>query len=345
MKRFAVVFALVSSGCVGAAPIDVGSESSELAVCAKGPVVKGVDISHYDGTIDWTKVKADGIVFAFMKATESTGFVDPTFAANLKNARAAGVIPGAYHFFRPAADATAQADFFVQTAGVPAAGDLPLTIDLEATDNVASATVVSSVMTFLARVEEKTGRKPIVYTSARFLGTIGNPSGLGAYTLWVANWQVSCPAIPTSSWSDWTFWQDSATGTFAGIPATAVDTDQFNGSLADLQAWINGGSGGSGGGGGAGGGGGSGGGGGTGSVDGGTSDDGGSDGTGGNGDDGSGKGDQPAPTPQHSGCSFVAGGVAATPTALLGFLVFVSVAGVRARVAARARTRRQSRRR
>ncbi|MGZ3426603.1 MAG: GH25 family lysozyme, partial [Polyangia bacterium] len=75
MKRLAIVFSVAAPllGCVGAAPIDVGSESSELAVCAKGPVVKGVDVSHYDGTIDWAKVHAAGIDFAFMKATESTG--------------------------------------------------------------------------------------------------------------------------------------------------------------------------------------------------------------------------------------------------------------------------------
>ncbi|MCU1277479.1 MAG: putative rane protein, partial [bacterium] len=266
MKRFAVVFDLASAlffaslaGCIGAAPIDVGSIDSELTVCAKGPVVKGVDVSHYDGTIDWAKVHGAGIAFAFMKATENTTFVDPTYAANFKNARANGVIAGAYHFFRPAADATAQADFFVQTAGVPAAGDLPLTIDLEATDNVAGATVASSAITFLQRVEQKTGRKPIVYTSASFLSSIGNPSTFGAYTLWVANWQVSCPKIPSPAWSDWLFWQDSSTGTIAGIPATAVDTNQFNGTLGDLQGYVNGSSGGGGGGGGGAGGGGGGG--------------------------------------------------------------------------------------
>lgn len=318
MKRYAVVFGLALAGCVGGAPIDIDSESSGLSVCAKGPVVKGIDVSHYDGTIDWAKVHGAGIAFAFMKATESTGFVDPTYAANFKNAKANGVVPGAYHFFRPASDATAQADFFVQTAGVPAAGDLPLTIDLEATDNLAGATVASSALTFLARVAQKTGRKPIVYTSARFLTEIGNPSGFDAYTLWVANWQVSCPAIPSPAWSDWTFWQDTATGTIAGIPsAAAVDTDQFNGTLADLQAWVNGGSGGDG-------------------VDGGTDDAGGSDDAG-NG----GSGVQPG-TP-HAGCSMIG---ASAPSSF-GFFCFVlfSACVVRTRAAATARTRRQSRRR
>ena len=92
---------------------------------------------------------------------------------------------------------------------------------------MAGATVASTAMTFLARVQEKTGRTPIVYTSERFLTEIGTSTGFGAYTLWVANWQVTCPKIPSPPWNDWIFWQDSATGTIAGIPgsAGAVDTD------------------------------------------------------------------------------------------------------------------------
>ena len=240
MQRACLLAAVAAlAGCIGAAPVD--ETESGLSVCAKGPIVKGVDVSHYDGTIDWAAVHGAGIAFAFMKATESTGFSDPQFAANWKGAGANGVIRGAYHFFRASADATAQADYFVQQAGVPAAGDLPLTIDLETLDGVAAATVASDALTFLARVETKSGRKPIVYTSASFLSSIGSPAGFGAYTLWVANWQVSCPKLPSPPWSDWTFWQDSATATVNGIPASAVDSDQFNGTLAELQAFAGGG--------------------------------------------------------------------------------------------------------
>ena len=186
---------LATVGCVGRSGIDVGESASGLSVCAKGAVTKGVDVSHYDGTIDWSAAHGAGIAFAFMKATENTNFVDPQFAANWKGAGANGVIRGAYHFFRPAADATAQADYFVKTAGIPGPGDLPLTIDLEVTDSVAAATVASGALTFLARVEQLTGKKPIVYTSASFLSSIGSPAGFAAYTLWVANWQVSCPKV------------------------------------------------------------------------------------------------------------------------------------------------------
>ncbi len=295
---------LVCAGCVGAAPIGVDDVTSGLSVCAKGSVVKGVDVSHYDGTIDWAAVHGAGIDFAFMKATETTNFVDPQFATNWKNAGANGVIRGAYHFFRASADATAQADYFVQQAGVPAAGDLPLTLDLETLDGVAPATVATDALTFLARVQEKSGRTPIVYTSASFLSSIGNPAGFGAYTLWVANWQVSCPSIPSPPWSDWTFWQNSSTGTVAGISGSAVDLDQFNGTLGDLQVFVNGKGGGPDGGGGGGGGG-----------SGGGGDDG---GVGGNGSDDGGKSDAPgdlghgSPMPQR-GCSLAVAGDGSAP--------------------------------
>ncbi|HZS38634.1 MAG TPA: GH25 family lysozyme, partial [Polyangia bacterium] len=186
-----------------------------------------------------SSAKGAGIDFAFMKATENVNFVDPQFAANWSGAGANGVVRGAYHFFRPAVDAVMQADYFVQHAGVPGPGDLPPTLDLEVLDGLSGSTVAAGALAWLQRVQQTTGRTPIVYTSSSFLSTLGNPSGFGGYTLWVANWQTTCPSIPTPSWSDWTFWQNSSTGTVAGIPATAVDLDEFNGSLSDLQNFVN----------------------------------------------------------------------------------------------------------
>ena len=326
---------LSAVGCVGAPAVDVDVTTSELSVCAKGTVTKGVDVSHYDGTIDWAAAHGAGIAYAFMKATESNNFVDPQFAANWKNAGANGVIRGAYHFFRASVDATAQADYFVQNAGIPAAGDLPLTIDLETLDGVAAATVAQDALTFLARVQQKSGRTPIVYTSASFLSSIGSPTGFGAYTLWVANWQVSCPKIPGPPWSDWTFWQDSSTGTVAGIPATAVDTDQFNGTLGQLQVFVGaqGGAtdGGAGGGGGVGGG-----------VDLGDGPDGGGGGDAGGGgggaggtdggkDDGTGAADLGAGNALHQGgCSAAGGDTRGGGAALPALLLLLAILGARA---------------
>ena len=244
-RRAALVVALLAAGCVGRADAgDVGVVDEAEAVCAAGDVVKGIDVSHYDGTIDWAKVKASGIAFAFMKATQSTDFVDPEFAANWKGAGAAGVIRGAYHYLQPEIDATAQADFFLATAGAPAAGDLPLALDLEVTDNLTGAQVAAAAQTFLARVQAKTGRVPVVYTSARFWMTLGTPGPAPApfapYALWDAQWTTACPNMP-APWATWTFWQYASTGTVPGVSGMAnVDLDEYNGSLGSLQGYVSG---------------------------------------------------------------------------------------------------------
>src|SRR5262245_764947 len=141
MRQGAAAVILFVAACSEPSQIDVGTVEVGLAACALGAVTQGIDVSHHDGTIDWSAVKSGGIDFAIMKATESTNFVDPMFATNWAGAGQSKIVRGAYHFFRPAADAVAQADFFVQNAGIPGAGDFPLTIDLEATDGLGSAQV------------------------------------------------------------------------------------------------------------------------------------------------------------------------------------------------------------
>lgn len=240
--RISLALLVVGLGCAGCVGGPVGSVQSAQQLCATGAVTQGIDVSHYEGTIDWAAVHAAGIDFAFMKATENIDFVDPQFATNWQAAGAAGVIRGAYHFFRPEVDPVAQADYFVAHAGVQAAGDLPLTLDLEVTDTDTAAAAAQSALQFLARVAATTGRTPIVYTSASFMdSTLGSPAGFGGDTLWVANWQVSCPSMP-SAWSQWRFWQKADNGTVGGISGMAnVDLDVFNGSLAELQTFAGGG--------------------------------------------------------------------------------------------------------
>ena len=235
MRPVALWFVLFAGGCSSAVGVD--ELEAGLSVCAKGTVTSGIDVSHHDGTIAWPTVKAGGIAFAIIKATEETTFVDPQFATNWSEAGGSGLIRGAYHFFRPKYDPIQQADFFVATAGVPIAGELPLTIDLETTDSLPGVQVAEGALQFLQRVEQRTGRKPLIYTSASFFSSIGNPAGFDSYVLWTANWQVTCPKIPNPPWADWTIWQSSSTGTVPGI-SRAVDLDSFNGMLSDLQMFV-----------------------------------------------------------------------------------------------------------
>lgn len=244
-------FVLLAAGCAGG--IDNNSSETEegLTKCSDhGTVVYGVDVSGYQGSsINWGAVKAAGRVFGFAKATEGTGFIDSSFAHNWPGMRAAGVLRGAYHFFRPGIDGAAQADYFVNqidAQGGLQPGDLPPVADVEVSDNQSAATVIARLHAFLDRVQARTGRVPLIYTANFFWGDyLGNPNFSG-YPLWVANYGPSCPYLP-NAWSEWKFWQYSDSASVSGIPG-GVDGDVWNGTLAELQAWAGGGAGGGGGG-------------------------------------------------------------------------------------------------
>ena len=211
----------------------VGDESYAMTLCPKGSVLEGIDVSHYDGNIDWASVKQSGREFAIMKASEGDGYVDPTFAQNRAGARAHGIAPGAYHFFHADLDPIAQAEHFLQVAGAPGAGDLPLVADVETSNGQTAAVISKNVLAFLGHLQQKTGQTPMIYTSPSFFnGNMGNPQGFDAYLLWVAHWKVNCPNVP-GTWKSWAFWQYTDSGNVPGIGGN-VDLDRFNGSLDEL---------------------------------------------------------------------------------------------------------------
>jgi lysozyme len=239
LGAIAVVTAASSCGQGASASKWCASIGEAVTSCPGSTTVKGVDVSHYDGTIDWATAHGAGIDFAFAKATESTSFTDPTFATNWAAMKKAGVVRGAYHFFHADVDPAAQMTYFaqaIQAAGGLEPGDLPPAIDFEVTNNVAASTIEQHLLTAIDALAKATGMKPIVYTSPSFANPI-MPAGTGSTsTLWVANWQVSCPNLP-SAWTSWSFWQSADNGTVAGISAGSVDLDEFDGSLAQLQAF------------------------------------------------------------------------------------------------------------
>jgi lysozyme len=213
----------------------LGSSSAALRKCAAGGTLKGVDVSAYQGTINWSLVKGDGTTFAFIRASDGINTPDSKFAANWPGAKSAGLIRGAYQYFRPSQDPTAQAQLLIDAIdenGGFQPGDLPPVLDLETSSGQSSSVVVSRAQTWLQHVEKALGIKPIVYTANFMSSVIG--TAFGAYTLWVANYEASCPLLP-SGWSDWHFWQDSDSGKVKGVSG-GVDTDLFNGTVAQLQA-------------------------------------------------------------------------------------------------------------
>lgn len=216
-------------GLLGMAACDDLATAPGLA----GGPLPGIDVSHWQGTIDWNAVAADGVEFAFVKASEGGDYTDPRFAANWAGARRAGVIRGAYHFFRPQTDAMAQAAHFLRT--VPfAPGDLPPVLDVEVTDGRSMDAVAAGVRTWLQEVERATGRRPVIYTRASFW-TAQMGGAFGGYPLWVAHYGVASPGIP-AGWGGWTFWQHSDAGRVDGISG-GVDLNWFNGDRAALDAF------------------------------------------------------------------------------------------------------------
>jgi lysozyme len=240
------VLGIVGGICLGLVACGGGADQGEdlgsgaqASSCASGSVIKGVDVSHWDGTVNWTSVKASGVSFAFAKATESTDLIDDQFAANWAGMKAAGVVRGAYHFFDASADPTAQATYFLAEVGTLEAGDLPPVLDFETLNGESEANAVAKAATFLAAVTARTGKRAILYMSAEFLS--GTYASIAPYTLWDANYGVACPGVP-AEWTTWTFWQNSDTGSVSGI-SDAVDLDYFNGTLAQLAGITSGGGG------------------------------------------------------------------------------------------------------
>lgn len=193
--------------------------------------IRGIDVSRYQGQIDWGKVKSAGIRFAFIKATEGTNFVDPYYAVNWDGAADHKVVRGAYHFFRPAQDGKAQAEHFLKRLHL-SEGDLPPVLDLEVTDDVTAQAIRREALEWLETVEKATGMTPIVYTLPHYANSYLEGK-LSKYPLWVVDLTFLWPSA-AQGWSGWTFWQRSHHGSVDGIPGD-VDLDVFGGNEVEFR--------------------------------------------------------------------------------------------------------------
>jgi lysozyme len=198
--------------------------------------VNGIDVSSFQGQIDWSKVAASGVQFAYIKATEGVTIVDQFFAANRKDAVAAGIICGAYHLFRPLDTAQAQVDAFVAAIGKIEPGELPPVLDVEVPEdwkNIPVATRIKLVSDWLIAAQAKLGVPPIVYVNiSDAAGLLNHDPAFARNGLWVAFPTTASQPVVPAPWTDWTFWQH-AVGTVSGVPVPC-DQDRFQGSLSDL---------------------------------------------------------------------------------------------------------------
>jgi GH25 family lysozyme M1 (1,4-beta-N-acetylmuramidase)/LysM repeat protein len=206
--------------------------------------VPGIDVSYWDAGIDWPKVRATGQRFVFVKATEGITYKDSTFKFNWSGAKTAGLLRGAYHFFRCNVDAKKQADYFIEyVKSFKDDAELPHVLDLETNDGVNKEKIVPAAKVWLDRVEAAFGKKPIIYSGQYFLQDYfvvaggGPPAWAKDYPLWLAQYpnqyfEESKPFLPRG-WFNWAFWQYSDKGVVNGINA-AVDMNVFNGTLEEL---------------------------------------------------------------------------------------------------------------
>ncbi|ADM68954.1 Lysozyme M1 [Paenibacillus polymyxa E681] len=198
---------------------------------------EGIDVSRYQGTIDWKRVRADGKSFAFIKASQGQRYVDPTFITNAKGIKAAGLLLGAYHFVDAtsvnAAKAEARhfAEVLDQVGGVKAL-DLPAVMDYENNPGgLSSAAIHEIALAFVTEFERVSGRKPMVYTGNAFAAHFKAP--LDSYKLWIARYSTRVPG-DTTAWKNWGFWQYSDSGRVDGIQGP-VDLNVYAGTEAELR--------------------------------------------------------------------------------------------------------------
>ncbi|MBS1120418.1 MAG: Lyzozyme (1,4-beta-N-acetylmuramidase) [Deltaproteobacteria bacterium] len=230
-RAFALVFAGV--GCTEPVATHLTTFDQE-ATCGTGPTVKGIDVSKYQGTIDWAAVKNDGVEFAFVRVSDGLTFIDAKFDANWTGSRAQGVLHGAYQFFRPEQDPIAQADLLLSRMGPLQVDDLPPVIDVEADGGLPPDQVAASVRIWVEHVTAAIGRAPIIYTGFYFWRSHVGTEDFTSSPLWHAQYSsAECPTI-APPWTDWAFWQYTSSGSVAGITGN-VDTNRFNGTREQLM--------------------------------------------------------------------------------------------------------------
>lgn len=183
---------------------------------------QGIDISHYDGAVDFAAVKTSGHGdFTYIKATEGEGYVDSRFTRNRQSASAAGVPWGPYHFFRAysVASAQTQADHFWQTIKGTGYSLRPV-VDVETADGQQRAADVRAILqAFCDRFQQLSGENPVIYSYTSYINEYGLARAFGGYLLWQADYRSS---RSDTGW-DAQVWQYSDKGHVAGVTAPSVD--------------------------------------------------------------------------------------------------------------------------
>lgn len=202
-------------------------------------VLDGVDVSHYQGEIDWERLAEQGIDFAYIKATEGSRFEDDYFAFNWQQAEEAGLYVGAYHFFSFDSEPQIQAEHFMEVTG-EMSGRLVPAVDVEYYGDLRKKSpekdkVVQDLEIFLLILEEQYQVRPVIYTTMPFYDRYlrGN---FDSYPLWIRN--VYTP--PFGLGREWQFWQYTDTAVMEGYSGEEkyIDRNVFYGTEKDLETYL-----------------------------------------------------------------------------------------------------------
>ncbi|MEX0834271.1 MAG: GH25 family lysozyme [Actinomycetota bacterium] len=196
---------------------------------------KGIDISQYQDVIDWPAVGDTSIRFVIARATRGNNYADPMYDFNKDGAEGEGIHFTAYHYAKPDGgkpDALEEANHFVDNADLHSGNMIPA-LDLEQTGGLSPRRMAQWAATWLNRVQNRIGVKPMIYTSPSFWkGALDNTRRFAknGYRLWVAHWFTRNPDVPAQNWSrhGWTFWQWTDCGSVNGIDG-CVDKDRYKG--------------------------------------------------------------------------------------------------------------------
>jgi lysozyme len=216
-----------------AKPINFGRASP------KALPVHGVDVSRWQGEIDWEKLRSQGANFVYIKATDGGDHLDPMFKKNWRRAHEAGLKRGAYHFFYWCRTAGEQADWFIRN--VPKVeGALPPVIDVEwngesrCSQRISRKRVLEKMQVFMDKLERHYGQRPIIYTAPDFYRD--NLRGeFQDYPFWLR----SVAAHPSKVYPGrkWLFWQYSGSGLSHGV-SEKIDLNAFHGSVDQWHDWV-----------------------------------------------------------------------------------------------------------
>ena len=201
----------------------------------EGYEIHGIDISHYQGKINWdalrnAMIERCPVRFVIIKSTEGAGHLDKNFEDNFFQAREHGFIRGAYHFWSNRSKAREQAYYFLDKVKLEE-GDLPPVLDIEHKPNDMSLEdFQTEILTWLHIVEDKYHVKPIIYTYYKFKEQYLSDSRFDSYPYWIAHYYVNKMEYA----GEWKFWQHTDAGKLPGINGY-VDLDVYNGSYYDLR--------------------------------------------------------------------------------------------------------------